>query len=826
MNLYSRCKKKLLDVQYKYKYLVEFCENSNTNNPQVQKEINLYVNGLEEFYAKNVQNIFKHEKRIAYNYFKYLSLFYHYSSLENYSIDYLKEFRISVIRTLEIALFLQLKNLDINRIFFVDKYETFYENLLYIYNIGFLKKPMVNYSRAAKLLDETIKIYQDGIVLEHQGMDLRFKSTVKQPVGYTGRANLQLYLRLMKKPVNDVFYTHLLRNKDGSGGSGKGVFNLIPLDLSPKRIDNENKIIPKIDRIWQTNLSENNIDNDEHYESAAKGLTRILNKNNKFCDIYDLVVEYNRYIDSEKKAKVSKKSNKSEYKKQKLNQAIGHLQAKSNLYIPSRYTVSNYKLLAVFLHNIKKQDSFEYQIIILSILLGIKYERILETLMEGSTEMELVKNMLRVHLTTAYADTNKFDIFQKTNKHIEFELPPFILSLIKNLEHIFFEKLSNNIEKHNSLLGDDLKKQFFACKKSKHLLSFMFSNFEKNNYEEILQSLKEDVKIDLQTFLKEEKKKFSKTISVSIRNLHILSFYYYKQIHKESEISMLFLKNKTANIHTKLAYVQTPKKLLNMTLWLNELIDLLNLDDNKQYNLRISSEYSGSDKVIQAIKFKNFMNILTSLKLSNTYANITARMIYLRFAFSILLATRPYHFSSDLRQYSKREKLLFIHEKAKNVYTSKRVIPLTNLGNQYVQYFYRLREVFNITSYFPVILLADGKVVDLTNKSLQNWLEVNKDELKRQLSEDKYQILENFFKEILFDFGRHIFLSKAHNDMEVKQDYADAMVNHFEKGTQDQGVYSIFDNKQYFHEVRELMQKIEKEYIPFCKFLSEDCNDI
>ena len=208
---------------------------------------------------------------------------------------------------------------------------------------------------------------------------------------------------------------------------------------------------------------------------------------------------------------------------------------------------------------------------------------------------------------------------------------------------------------------------------------------------------------------------------------------------------------------------------------------------------------------------------MSKIELENEYANLTLKMIYLRYVFCILLATRRYHFSCDLQQHSKRKKLLFLHEKAKNSYSSKRILPITELGSLYIEKFYRLKEEYNFYSYSPIIVDDGGNEKPMNQENLMEWLQMHKNKIINQWSIQKYEIIENFASKVVRDFGRYIFASEAHDSRLIDQDYVDAFLNHFYRGTQDQGMYSSFDNKVYFQQVRELMKGIEKKYIPYWK---------
>ncbi len=123
----------------------------------------------------------------------------------------------------------------------------------------------------------------------------------------------------------------------------------------------------------------------------------------------------------------------------------------------------------------------------------------------------------------------------------------------------------------------------------------------------------------------------------------------------------------------------------------------------------------------------------------------------------------------------------------------------------------------NFDSYMPVLFDSNGSSYDLTDENILIWIAENKDALLECWKKEEYVIVSSFVSSVVLDFGRHIFATRAHNNMEIFQEYTDAFLNHFSKGTQDQAIYSTFDNEEYIHQVRLLMKKIEKEYIPFWK---------
>jgi len=793
--------KNLEDLEVSYR-------NRRDINVEADKQLDMYVENLEVFYSRSVKKILQYEKLIAYNYVVFLFKFYKYIGSKSFSIEYLSEFRKFAIRVMELALFIQQYKFPVNELFFSNINKSFYDNLIYIYEIKFDSKEIKKVENSeTRVIEESIKLHSDGIFIGNSLNLDHFISTVKMAHGYK-KISVASYLRLYELGVNNVYNIRSVSKKEGGGG-GRFII-LEKLNPYPRTLHHENKIIYQ-------NPSETN-DNDERLEGIARSSKRVLNKSDSLYSIQDKIKKYNRLAeDANVKLNTNTLTDKNQFKKFKIDTAIGHLSAKSNLILESKYTVPNIKLLAKFLNEIKDKSSFEYKLLICSIVLGIDSKRILAMKLKLTNELEIVnKDTIRVDLTTAYAQVTNYDIYKKTKNKVEFRVPTFIVDFFQESEEVLFESMQKIIKDQKILIGNDVVAAYEACKGTSSLYIFMQNNFQEEMISEIYNKLLDNQQKAISSFITKEKKSFDKRIVLSVKNLHMLSLYYYKLFHDESDINLLFLQKQTANIQTSEAYVACTKKLSTMTLWIEELMMKLSICHAEPNSLiGMDSEYSGSNKFITPQKFKTFLMIITSIELKNKHANLSLRMIYLRFVFSILLASRKYYFSTSLYQYSSREKLLFIHEKAKNVYNSKRIIPITELGVQYIRYFYKQREKFSITSYSPVLVLNNGKIIDFDKKNLKQWLEQHEEEIKSKCTFENYKIIEAFSKSTELDFGRHIFASHAHNEMELSQEYVDAMLNHFEKGTQDQGIYSLFDNKEYFNQIRNTMEKIEEKYIPF-----------
>ncbi|HHB52577.1 MAG TPA: hypothetical protein ENK75_06000, partial [Saprospiraceae bacterium] len=702
---------------------------SNPNVSEKDKEqVELYVNGLQNFYTKNVNDIVQYKSLLAFNYLSFLYKFYKYLNLENQSFEYLSEYRISAIRIMEAGLFMQKFQLRINYLFFNTNEKSFYLNLLNIYEINFNSKDIKQTdNQDTEIIKNNFKIHTDGIYVGGE-KKYHYYSTVKMAYGYK-KISLASYLRLYEISVHNVYVGKEAIKKEGGSGGGRYI-DLVKLDPYPRKLHYENKVV----YLWQINDANKDryntdYDNDEELESINKSAKNGLKNNNNFPSIKESTDQYNSFVnDSKYKIYTRLNDDKNHYKKFKINTAIGHQSAKSNLSLKSKYTVPKIELLELFIKNIKDKNSYEYKLFISSLLLGIDPKRIIATKLKLTQELDIVYNdTIRVHLSTAYAQITNYEIYKRTKDVVEFALPDFITIFFKESEDVLFSLLQSFIQDYEILRGEDVIQDFEMCKKIKDLHQFMQKNFSEEKIKNIYNTLLEHQQSTISTYITKQRKLFNKTIIITAKNLHTFSFHYYKQFHKESDANLLFLKNKTANIHTHLAYIASTQKLSGMTLWIEELMSILSIDNcYNSKSIPMNLEYSGSNKVVLAGEYKTFLKILMSLKFDNKFTAATVEMIHLRYVLSILLVTRKYYFSANLKQYSQREKLLFLHEKAKNIYTSKRIVPVTELGERYIQYFYKLKEEFLIESNSPVIFAEDGKVLDFDNTNLLNWFEEHK----------------------------------------------------------------------------------------------------
>jgi len=809
---------------------------------------NEFLNNIEQFikeYEITVKEAYK--KQIYYNYAKFIVIFDEYYNKKNYSKNYLSNFRIFVNRLMEIILFVQNQELpELHKIIFNSDSFEFFHNLIAIFQIDSNFKKAEKILDDEKILEKSILIKSDGIFIEANGNTYQYKSLINVR-GFGDISSVYLYLRLNICNVLHKVY-NLIDIKPTNSGGNVHHYEYVPLDPYDK-VFNTNKVIKNIDNITLKDTPE------EFYESNSRSL-KILNLKKKIKVYSEKVNKYNSLVEKKFRLSTNNKDNISVLKVIKIEKAIGHYEAKNNLHLPSKYNIPVIPLLQDFLQN--SYDKSLYSKLMISVLItGINLENILTMLLSINQDFQYLtnNNIIRIKLTTKYAhaiDSN-LNFTDETNKYVEIELPIFLTTILKEIAKELISKIKNKIVDEKSLYAN-FKEFTFTTVTTVPIIkqnSFISRDFTNNkekimnitNVNAINEFIQENMDKDFYTkfiegelkqfsvYLKKKKNKFTKTISVTPTSLSNIFFHYFKQVYDTSEINLLYAKTKTQNVHTKLTYVATRTNLINYSIWIEELVDKLELNKILKITIDIadknnSDQFSGSPKFIYADKYKTFLGLLSKLELANLYDNVNIRMIYLRYLFSISLATREYYFSSNLKSYSRREKVLFIHEKAKNIHSSKRIIPLTNTAAEYIEYFYKLREKYNIISYAPILFEDNLNETNLSSETIKSWLIKKENEIMNFYNKDVYQFLLNFVSKVDLNVGRHIFASLSNSLNIVSSDEIDAFLNHFEKGTQDQAIYSVFDNQKYFKNIRKNMEIIEKRYIPYGKFLSEDINGI
>lgn len=557
------------------------------------------------------------------------------------------------------------------------------------------------------------------------------------------------------------------------------------------------------------------------------------------------------------------KKNKIEanYKKLLIQKAVTNTYIMLNVDLRTIYNKPSLPLYRKFLHFIINNSNqiFFNNLIILSSVLGIQLEKLIYVILDLDVTIKYKKRTKGLSKLFFQVNKENFgDFVEMTNSNIgystlnegEIDLVNSFekrwLDLKTSLEEYIAENISHDdiyimmtktsdqdtstidkdslyayVEKFKELRGHEKIKKYSEKNFSKEFLhQISQTKFVEHYINKLLVMLTKD--------FNNYKKKFNKTVNLNFSNLHTLFFFYFKTYEYTSDIPLLFTQNISKNNQARQTYCNSIKKLIRYEKWVYNFTQHLGLNEyfeNEPSNhkfLNIDHEYRiGSNNLVKPYQFKNFLLSLNRLVCKNEIMQLNILMIYLRYAFSILLVSRDIMKSSaNLSQVSTRFNIITIQEKGKNVYQGKRIIPLTKRAVKYIQVFKSIKEKYHLESNSPVLVAYDKNLLIETSISMKN---VNK-YLTELFTEEKNSIEQNelkisisdilqFTKYVKINFGRHIITSEM-VQRGVQSNYIDAVMGHFQLGKEDQGKFSSLDNQQYILQIREIMEDIEHEYFP------------
>ena len=535
------------------------------------------------------------------------------------------------------------------------------------------------------------------------------------------------------------------------------------------------------------------------------------------------------------------KTENSTYKRFKISRAISNNIGRMNQKLMSDYKIPDMDLMSIFIREkIINQSDFLSNLALASFLTGFTYEQIIEALMgfDSGLKFNLEKGVLSWDLANIFAKNvaEEYTNSSMTKHAVRAPLPQTIVALLLELdlqlaEHInrseWMRRIASEISREvfdSSHLSFKLSKLSAAVFSIEYVIylkrmnpDLKESEITKNlQHNDSLKPFIEEIKTLLHHRLITNAKSFDKTIKITPSRLAEAHFRYRLILHDESDIAMLFFKRLSKSDEVKVCYTSMPTYYHLHRNWFEELQQAMGIDEMLKNRFDIkerfevdeaTGKYIGSPYVVTPGKSKNFFNQLENLyKLTNdSLIADTLLMIYIRYALSIVLATRDFGDSCNLQNYSKRFRLLSLQEKNKDDATSKRIIPLCLLAQKLITKFYELKEIYGFDEFVPVLLLQGVNNIEtkvITQGSIAKWA----NQLKVNIDLD-------FINKIPLRFGRHIVTSRAVH-ANLKGEYLDALMNHFQMGTEDQGRYSNLSNPDYFYSVRSFLETLSKEYLP------------
>ncbi len=467
----------------------------------------------------------------------------------------------------------------------------------------------------------------------------------------------------------------------------------------------------------------------------------------------------------------------SNYKEYLVNKKISYYYAQNNMYLYSKSpNINTFRNLVAAI--LKKKNDYKYSLILISLFTGISMKDVVRIFFNQSNNFSLKKNLNIMEVThdkNIFANkVPKNDIFisRSGNKSILY-LPDFLNDLII-VVRAEYEKVKINKEN----IEDFSEKEYSKCNE----------------------------------VLNQEVKLLSKTIShINLRKIHKLFHHYFNIFHEKTDTSILFLVNLNKSNQVRVTYTSQPKRLVYYELWIEEFYNILigsqsNVKSLIDANL---NQEVGSPKVLKSAVFKNFLLNLSYLNPKNKIEEFNLKMIFIRYSLSISLATRDAYESCDLKEISRYFKILSIHEKAKHIKTSKRLIPLTDKALFYIDEFFELIRESTIDSTYPILLKEENDkktVIPITLKTILDFIQTFKNDIK-------FDEIEKFVKLVDMNFGRHVFSTEA-LIQGFNKDYENEFMGHFSNGSSGLGMYSNFDLNDYIESSNKFVESIENKYFP------------
>ena len=769
-----------------------------------------YIKNINKFLQKNnivLEDLIKNDlsHTIVYEYWQnILNIYKHMQSHTNWSKDTLNNYVISSTRIQEFLIFLfKISNNDLLDIF-INNFNYLQDS--YYFYMQTLKEKINEEYFSIKKVKKT-----NTILLDNQSNSY-YSSLNIQPFKDDKITLFDHFFKLSDHYVEEVFSlsasNNIIDGRNPSGQFGKRIPFLIVDDIT-------------VEKLYYGKIEKNTSDETqkEYNQRYRKTQSPFYNKN-----AADLV--NNEFFELVKNNDISSK-----YKRFKISKAISNSITKRNLDLQSNYNFPELKVIKNIFVKENRNQNIYFRVLLLSFLTGFEIKKLLHILLKIDTQVtyQITKSILKIKinkkvfasdiLDTLYAEDIKR---QECEIHLTEEIIRLWQNTQRDIEKYYSDRysdgkyLSKIIEKSQQELEDDDLRYFLNNKTStfQEIITELKNNLPQDKIKKIellniIDEISDDFYIDIDQYLKSVVNTYPKRIKLSLSAISKLSLHYYRQTSNRSELYLLYTRSITTNDEARLCYCATRDRLYDVELWITELFKKIFDSSTRDVDIFQSKNWVGSPYYIKNGYFKQFIFEITKIKSKNDIATFNLNMILIRYTLSLLLATRDFRNSCNLIDYSKSFQLLTIQEKSKNIYQSKRLIPLTNRANKIIENFYILKKKYNISSSSPVLLTNDAQEMDINKKNIKVFLT----SLDTEIDQESIIFIENFISNVKLNFGRHVvtsFLSSTNIDKK----YLDAFLNHFKMGTEDQGVYSNFDNQDYINTIIAKIEQIQKSYMP------------
>ncbi len=471
---------------------------------------------------------------------------------------------------------------------------------------------------------------------------------------------------------------------------------------------------------------------------------------------------------------IKKYNTNSKYKQHLIDKAISIQLTKNSMFLKSSYQFLHIEHLKLFVKELNSALNIERIMILCSLYSGIKIK-------------DLIYAFLDIHPKITY-------LSKQRKLRVEIEKDIYALKRTQTVEVHLHEKIE--------ILFNIAYKHFIDQK----------SELTNETVEKFVEKEIENIKYEFNSSLKT----LNSTTKFTFNNIHKCLRFYYNQFHKNSDVSILFHIDVNQSDKAKLCYIQQLNRLLNLESWISEFYSVLT-DEHINLKTIEKTKKIGSPFFIKNSDFKSFVDELDNLylKTKNREIRFNLKMIFIRYSLSLLLATRDFKNSCDLKNYSRRLNILTVHEKAKNIKTAKRIIPICDFTKEIIELFYQTRnELRNYSSFLPMIF-TDNKFEEITQESVIKYF-------KTICTDEEQDIILKFINKIKLNFGRHVFSTIIRN-YSIEKDFENEYLGHFFLGNNEIGEYSNFDMKKYYKTITDFIDnEIIPDYFPSKIYLMEN----
>jgi hypothetical protein len=479
-----------------------------------------------------------------------------------------------------------------------------------------------------------------------------------------------------------------------------------------------------------------------------------------------------------------------------INKAFSSVFTKSNLLLASDYNVPKLGLLSKFIHHISGKnhiEKFYKSLFIVSCVLGSKTEDIILMIAKNkNTPISIKGNVLSIKIDNTLFAKNSVSELLEDNRHmLMFELPNIMSMLIAKMQRDY----------------EDI------CKKTRlnHFQTIKFTtdhllNKTWKQYKDFLAKyFMPDTELNLKMYkeyIDDNTKIFSKHIVIKTSQTHRYLPHFLNFIGEDLLTAKMATAVYSRNDQSKLAYTSTRTNAAQHSQNLKIFWEKLNLDyiarpiiglASGSYKTVLSpipkAEFSGSSRLAKQDETKYFFDLLRTnidiTKNENDRFNLTS--MYVRYAMSLLMATREFKNSANFESWIKSHGFISINEKAQTLAMGVRYIPICERMHKLLEYY---ESILSQKGLPRNVYLYIGDAYEVYTPQNAKLILENMEHLKRKTD------LEKYISEVPCNTGRHVFSQKA-LEFKISDNYTSAFLGHYGKGEEQQGMWSTIDMKDY-----------------------------